>query len=170
MVEIVSRAEWGARPPKTAPKKIAVPTKELWLHHTASPSGFAARVRSHQDWHMDVKGWNDIAYSFLINHTGLIYMGRGPGVAGGHTQGHNLVSHAICLMGNFNTTQPTEAYRGRRADQGLSILTTEGGQEFPHVIGQFAFEAPMAQGQGRLPAQVRVGALGLRCEPAHAPG
>ncbi len=108
-LEIVSRADWGARPPKNTPRIISVPTPELWLHHTASPTGEAARVRSHQNYHMDVKGWNDIAYSFLINHEGTIYMGRGPGVAGGHTAGHNTISHAICLMGNFNTTQPTVA-------------------------------------------------------------
>jgi hypothetical protein len=61
---------------------------------------------------MDFRGWNDIAYSFVINHTGLIYEGRGPGVSGAHTAGHNTISHAICLLGNFNTTQPTAAALG----------------------------------------------------------
>jgi hypothetical protein len=58
---------------------------------------------------MDTRGWNDIAYSFLINHEGTIYEGRGPGIAGGHTQGHNTISHAICLLGNFDEDQPTVA-------------------------------------------------------------
>ena len=58
---------------------------------------------------MDVRGWSDIAYSFLINHEGTVYQGRGPGVAGGHTAGQNTVSHAICLLGNFDQTQPTTA-------------------------------------------------------------
>jgi N-acetylmuramoyl-L-alanine amidase len=79
------------------------------LHHTASPSGFAARIRAIQEFHMDVRGWSDIAYSFLINHEGDIYQGRGPGVAGGHTAGQNTVSHAICLLGNFDQVQPTQA-------------------------------------------------------------
>jgi hypothetical protein len=58
---------------------------------------------------MDTRGWNDIAYSFLINHEGTIYEGRGAGIAGGHTQGHNTISHAICLMGNYDNDTPTVA-------------------------------------------------------------
>jgi hypothetical protein len=58
---------------------------------------------------MDTRGWNDIAYSFLINHEGTIYEGRGAGIAGGHTAGHNTVSHAICLLGNYDNATPTVA-------------------------------------------------------------
>lgn len=105
-MEIIGRAEWGARPPRSK-LLIKTPTKELWLHHSASPSGYAARVRAIQNFHMDVRGWSDIAYSFLVNHDGLVYEGRGPGVSGAHTAGHNSISHAICVMGNYDTTQPT---------------------------------------------------------------
>jgi hypothetical protein len=56
---------------------------------------------------MDTRGWNDIAYSFLINHEGTIYEGRGAGIAGGHTAGHNTISHAICLLGNYDIDTPT---------------------------------------------------------------
>jgi hypothetical protein len=108
-MQIVSRAEWDARPPKTTPYRIPIPTPELWLHHTASADGGAARVRAIQDFHMDVRGWSDIAYSFLINGAGQIFMGRGVGIAGGHTAGHNTISHAICVLGNFNDDQPTDA-------------------------------------------------------------
>jgi hypothetical protein len=58
---------------------------------------------------MDTRGWNDIAYSFLINHEGTIYEGRGAGIAGGHTAGHNTISHAVCLIGNFEIDRPTAA-------------------------------------------------------------
>ncbi len=51
---------------------------------------------------MDRRGWSDIAYSYIIDRgTFEIYEGRGAGVQGGHTFGHNSVSHAICVMGNF---------------------------------------------------------------------
>lgn len=105
---IVSRSEWDARPPRYT-NQIETPTAELWLHHTASPSGGAARVRAIQDFHVDKRGWSDIAYSFLINHEGTVFEGRGPGVAGGHTRGHNTVSHAICVLGNYDTVHPSQA-------------------------------------------------------------
>ena len=60
---------------------------------------------------MDVKGWLDIAYSFLIGDDGTIFEGRSVGVAGAHTEGDNHKSHAICLLGNFETHPPTAAAR-----------------------------------------------------------
>jgi len=109
-VNIITRSEWGAAPPKTVPKKIATPSKELWLHHTASPSGGAERVRQIQAFHQGpMRGWNDIAYSFLVNHDGTIFEGRGAGIAGGHTAGHNSISHAICVLGHYDLTFPSPA-------------------------------------------------------------
>jgi len=107
-LRIISRAEWGARPPKYR-IAIPLPSPELWLHHSVSASGGASRIRGIQNFHMDENGWPDIAYTFLINHEGLIYEGVPPGFRGTHTAGHNTSGHAICLLGNFNTTQPTEA-------------------------------------------------------------
>lgn len=86
-----------------------MPTPELWIHHTADENHGPAGVRAIQRYHMDVKGWDDIAYSFLVDDDGSIYEGRGFGVAGGHTAGHNNHSHAICFMGNFQNRQPTAA-------------------------------------------------------------
>jgi len=102
-VQLVTRAEWGARPPRYV-NRIATPTPELWLHHTAGAGDDGpADVRDIQDYHMDVKGWSDIAYSYLVDDDGTVYQGRGAGVAGGHTEGHNTISHAICAMGNYET-------------------------------------------------------------------
>lgn len=107
-MNIISRSDWGARPPKSV-KQIAVPTRELWLHHTAG-SGHtgAAAVRAIQRFHMDTRGWSDIAYSFLVDATGAVYEGRGPAVAGAHTRDRNSISHGLCAMGDYQQEQPTE--------------------------------------------------------------
>lgn len=107
MVDIVTRTGWDARPP-TSVKRITVPTPELWLHHTATDQHGPGGVRAIQNFHMDTRGWSDIAYSFLVDDDGTIYEGRGPAVAGAHTHGHNTVSHAICVMGNYQNVHPTE--------------------------------------------------------------
>lgn len=107
-MRIVSRAEWGARSPKGL-HRIATPTPRLWVHHTATAQHGAAGVRAIQRYHMDSRGWLDIAYSFLIDDDGTIYEGRGAGVAGAHTAGDNSTSHAACLMGNFENRAPTKA-------------------------------------------------------------
>jgi hypothetical protein len=109
MVDIVSRAQWGARPPKGR-STIPTPSRDLWLHHTAGsePDG-PAGVRAVQNFHMDRRGFLDIAYSFVVDRQGVVFEGRGAGVQGGHTAGHNRTSHAICVLGNYETQQPTGA-------------------------------------------------------------
>lgn len=100
-MDITSRADWGARPPRTA-IPIVTPSLELWLHHSADGRSGAAGVKAIQDIHMDSNGWADIAYSFLIDRTSLeVFEGRGAGIRGGHTLGHNTISHGICVLGNF---------------------------------------------------------------------
>ncbi len=105
-IDIVSREAWGARPARRR-HAITTPTTELWLHHTAGRHRGFTGMRSIQDFHLDDRRWSDIAYSFVIDLDSLaIYEGRGPGIAGGHTRGHNTISHAICVMGDFNNSRP----------------------------------------------------------------
>lgn len=107
-MNIITRADWGARPARHA-NRIDTPTPELWLHHTAGNHRGANGMRAIQAFHMDSRGWSDIAYSFVVDRISLdVYEGRGAGIAGGHTRGHNRVSHAICVMGNFEHLIPQD--------------------------------------------------------------
>ena len=105
-MDIITRAEWGARPPKYV-NDISL-SDGIFVHYTVTPTAPEAQiVRNVQAYHMDTKGWSDIAYSFLVGQSGGIYEGRGWGRAGGHTQGYNSTSHAVCWIGNEET--PTDA-------------------------------------------------------------
>lgn len=119
-VRIVSRHAWRARPPKRR-AYIKTPTSELWWHHFASEHHGPQGMRDIQAFHMDTRGWSDIAYSFCVDDDGTIYEGRGVGVAGGHTEGRNSVSHAICLMGNYQQ-RPVP----RKALQACAALAAHG--------------------------------------------
>ena len=110
-MRIVSRAEWKARPARSR-HTIATPTGDLYLHHTAGALDENGNgvwwddMQAIQRFHMDGRGWTDIAYSFLVGG-GQVFEGRGVGIAGGHTKGHNSTSHAICLIGNYDWMKPT---------------------------------------------------------------
>lgn len=106
-IRVVTRAQWGARAPRSR-RKISLPTPRLWIHHSADERQ-GSSIRAHQDWHMDGRGWADIAYSLLVDTAGTVYEGRGIGVAGGHTAGDNSRSHGICVLGNHETRAPTAA-------------------------------------------------------------
>lgn len=116
MIEIIARSEWGARSPRRR-STIPLPTQQLWLHHSAGSERGAAGVRAIQNFHMDIRGWSDIAYSYLVDRESLqVFEGRGAGVLGGHTFGRNAVSHGICVMGNFDVADVSDGLLGTVAD------------------------------------------------------
>jgi hypothetical protein len=86
---MISRADWGARPPdSTAP---FVSKAGFQLHHFASPRAKADHnlcdndVRNVQAVHMDdpTRNWSDIAYNFLVCNHGAAFEGRGWNVRSG---------------------------------------------------------------------------------------
>jgi N-acetylmuramoyl-L-alanine amidase len=109
---IVTREEWGAREPREPLANISVPVNMTFIHHSAgswhgtTPSECIRQVRSIQDFHMDERGWSDIAYSFLICEDGRVYEGRGWTAEGAHTLGYNKVSLGICIIGDYTSRLP----------------------------------------------------------------
>ncbi|CAI9741613.1 peptidoglycan-recognition protein SC2-like [Octopus vulgaris] len=108
---IRNRAEWDARKPKSV-TKLRVPVEYFVVHHSETESCSTTAscdklVKSIQNYHMDNKGWEDIAYNFLIGGNGEVYEGRGWSVEGTHTIGYNSKSIGICLLGNFENEEPT---------------------------------------------------------------
>ncbi|GFY60934.1 peptidoglycan-recognition protein LE [Trichonephila inaurata madagascariensis] len=111
-VDFVSREEWRARRPvDTYP--LPLPVSHVIILHTV----FGAcdntplcirNVQFIQDYHMDEKGWWDIAYSFLIGGDGLVYIGVGFGNVGEFTINYNSIGIGIAFMGNFDIMTPTD--------------------------------------------------------------
>lgn len=102
-MQYVSRNEWGARRPKRTQPLRSV-RNGIVIHHGGSPlaPGTAeATLRGYQRHHMDTRGWNDIAYSWLVDpHTGTIYEGRGWDKVNGATTGYGTTTIAICIIGH----------------------------------------------------------------------
>lgn len=108
-MKMVSRREWGARPPKARAKMTPANVTHLFLHHAAGayPSGRDG-MRRIQTFHMDGRGWNDFAYSVGVSPDGQVFEGRGWDAAGGHTRGWNSKSVAVCYLG-WGTEEPSDA-------------------------------------------------------------
>ncbi len=112
------RSAWATdRPPKGPLSSEEV--KFLLVHHSASRNGHTtadapAILRSFYDFHTGPEnGWNDIAYNFLIDAGGGIWEGRAGSIAGAvagdATGGNQGYSQLACLIGDFNSGQPTGA-------------------------------------------------------------
>lgn len=107
-MNIVSREEAGLKPPKGKPVKMKLPVGEVWIHHTVTP----VTADPLADWRLVQnvafgRDFNDISYSYGIHPNGTVLMGRGDYV-GAHTANRNSTSLGVVLIGNYETTAPTE--------------------------------------------------------------
>nr|XP_033334212.1 peptidoglycan-recognition protein LB-like [Megalopta genalis] len=113
-LRIITREEWKARPPLQR-EFMKTPTPYVMIHHGGIPhycynqKSCSAIVRSYQDLHIDVRGWFDIGYSFVIGEDGNAYEGRGWDSVGAHSPGYNTQSIGICIIGDYSDFLPNEA-------------------------------------------------------------
>lgn len=100
---VVTRQSWRARAPVCNGSSHT--PRYLTIHHTAgaaSETDPAAVMRSIQSYHIDINGWCDIGYHFLVSHNGTVFQGRDTVLRqGAHVGGHNQDNVGISLMGNF---------------------------------------------------------------------
>lgn len=116
MPVIARRQDWTEADP-TGPLD-SEDVRFLIVHHTASstehePEDVPGILRGIRSFHIESRGWDDIAYNFLIDRHGVIWEGRagsleGP-VAGDATGGNQGFTQLVCLIGDFTTEPPTEA-------------------------------------------------------------
>jgi hypothetical protein len=112
---VIPRAEWGARyAPSGYKRKIGALDK--WLHHSVTVAPDV--VPPYDDDYASVRAIESIteqrfgigmAYTFLITPAGLIFEGHPVDQVGAHTGGYNTGSAGICLVGNYEKDDPTDA-------------------------------------------------------------
>ncbi|NXY49060.1 PGRP2 amidase, partial [Ceuthmochares aereus] len=110
---IVPRCMWGARPYRGTPKLLTLPLDFVYIHHTFVPAApcrtfpaCARAMRSMQRFHQDVRGWDDIGYSFVVGSDGYLYQGRGWRWVGAHTKGYNSKGYGLGYVGDFSSASP----------------------------------------------------------------
>ena len=114
-VRIISRAEWGAAPPRGGYLRQGTLIAGV-QHHTAMPTLPAdasvaseiQRMRDIQRIHQG-QGWTDIGYALVCFPSGRIYEGRPAWAVGAHTLGHNTGYAGWSADGNYETSEPTDA-------------------------------------------------------------
>lgn len=130
-LSVVSRAAWGANEAATTWGPSYAPAQCITVHHAAmSVAGvrdYASSVRGIHSYHTVTQKWGDIGYHLLIDPNGEVYQGRETGFAsqavfqpgsllarpqvvnGGHVFNANTGNIGICLLGNLDTSAPSQA-------------------------------------------------------------
>jgi len=142
IIEIISRAAWGAYAADTA-KLTTTPTLNgITFHHSSNTNDGATEVLDIQDmhmqksiiyWHRDGDGWGDIGYHFLLDKSGNVYQGRelesvpgmtnGPYTLGSHVEMNNTAAGiGVCILGDYHGTEAFPASRQKSLEKALSAI------------------------------------------------
>ena len=129
----ITRDQWGAKPPKKSYSKN-IDIKGLAVHYSAmaAPKNELEEIqqlKNIQKFHQVDRGWNDIAYSFLVGDSGNLYVGRGFGnrPASQGTNDGNKQYYSVCWLGGENDTTSNKALKTIK-----NLLKEIGGQLKPH--------------------------------------
>lgn len=109
---MLCRDSWGARPARAGGRPLTV--TRMTIHHSAvslpDNRQIAARLRQHQRYHMDDKGWVDIAYHAAVDRRGNIFALRDTAIVGDTATDYDTTGHFLVLCeGNFDEEAVTEA-------------------------------------------------------------
>jgi hypothetical protein len=109
---LLCRDAWGARPARAGGTPHTI--TRMTIHHTAVVLGdnrnITARLRQHQRYHQDERGWIDIAYHVGVDRNGNIFELRTPDLAGDTATTYNPAGHFLVVCeGDFDQEDVTEA-------------------------------------------------------------
>lgn len=128
------------------------------VHHSLTHAGSA---ESFARYHVQELGWPGIGYHFVIEKNGQIKWCHELTVRSYHVGNSNSKSVGICMVGDFRTSEPTEAQRASlhklvnwlRQELSISVEQVQGHSEFPGYkskacpcIDMDALRATLAQG------------------------
>jgi hypothetical protein len=119
VVTVICRESWGARAAEDGMQDHTI--ERLTVHHTAAFLGDNGRapamVRGHQRFHIDDRGWPDLAYHYIIDAKGYAYEGRDTTKAGDTATRYDPAGHfLVCCEGNFDDQSVPEAQLGALVD------------------------------------------------------
>jgi N-acetylmuramoyl-L-alanine amidase len=106
---LVKRSDWGAARARGRERLDPAAVRGVALHYSGMNSdeqarhrNCAGRVRGMQRYHMEERGWLDIAYGHVLCRHGYVFVGRGFGVrsAANGTKAANDRYFAVCFLGD----------------------------------------------------------------------
>ncbi|HYZ11652.1 MAG TPA: N-acetylmuramoyl-L-alanine amidase, partial [Actinomycetota bacterium] len=170
MPAMVTRAQWGAMKPRPHCLEQSPEIRMAYVHHTAGTNGYPrwqspAIVRGIQYYHEVTRGYCDIAYNFLVDRFGTIYVGRAgsdtSNVRPASQMGFNQDTFSVSAMGDYQAVRPPrrivhaiERILAWRLDQvhlrptGTALMTSGGGPTDRYPAGRTVL-LPLISGHRR---------------------
>jgi len=117
--EAIEDAIWRKGLPDPIGNRIKHAVNHCVIHHAASSNtnhDYVNVVRNIYLLHTQTNGWDDIGYNFVVAQDGSIFEGRAhqnidstDNIKGAHFCGKNSSTMGVCVLGNYQSIQPTQA-------------------------------------------------------------
>ncbi|KAI3387257.1 hypothetical protein SNEBB_002689 [Seison nebaliae] len=116
-----NRTQWDADKPRATKPLLLNPPDHIIVHHTATnfcenEKECKAMMKHMQYYHMNIHGWNDIGYNFVIGEDAKVYEGRGYGIWGAHATSFDSKSLGIAIVGDYTDRLPNKETLKRLKD------------------------------------------------------
>lgn len=148
---LVTRRQWGARPPRAIVRQSASAVRFLVVHYSAmladaqdDHAKCGPRVLAIQRYHMTSDqltpgGASDIGYTWLVCRHGFVFKGRGWGRRPAATGGANSYTVAACFLGGDRANRRDVTPAAREAYRELVRFCRRNGPNLEGVRGHRDF-------------------------------
>ncbi len=152
-MQAICTAAWGGREPAGAFTNHTI--ERMTVHHTAAlldtNRNAPARARAHQRFHIDGRGWADLAYHFLVDANGNVYEGRPVTAVGDTGTNYDPTGHfLVCAEGDFDRQSIPAAQVAAVADV-LAWGATQFGVDPSTIRGHRDWASTSCPGDGFYP-------------------
>lgn len=118
-LKIFPRSAWATKDQTAGLIKPEPQVRFLLVHHTAGVTNYKIeqvpnQIRQVYGFHTSkAKGWPDVCYNFFVDRFGQVWEGRqgslNSAVMADATGGSQGFAQLVCLLGNFDESEPTSA-------------------------------------------------------------
>ena len=173
--EVHTRSDWGAKDHRCSSGLGSV--YRMAIHHTETPTSDSlspqARLRGIQSYHMDVRGWCDVGYHYLMSRDGRLWQGRPEHLLGAHAGGANSGNVGFSVMGSHDSTPITSTQLNSLATLVRAVALDHGvGMTRGNIKGHRQYKPTSCPGEalyGQLDQLVDVAASGGGGDPPPPP-
>lgn len=106
MIGAVPRAQWRADRASLPAKRMTLPARTVYLHHTTTEVSATPAADMRAIEAVGLARFGQFSYSYCVHPDGTVLEGCGTRV-GAHTKGRNSTSFGIALIGNYEHRKVT---------------------------------------------------------------
>lgn len=106
---------------------------KIIIHCSATHAEMDIDVETIRRWHVELNGWSDIGYHYVIKRDGTVQTGRPLSKIGAHCRGHNKNSIGICYVGGTLKDNTPSDTRTKEQKKALKALVKYLQKEYPNA-------------------------------------